>query len=296
MSPGAHSDRQGHAVSRAHGWQRQGRLLELLAVDGSPSPCVRQLDVRRSPASARRSRGRGRSTSSTPPMGPRAVGPSSPRGRRAAPPRPRSCVTRSTVARFCRQCVSSSSCRLARVSASRAPKGLVQQQQLGLRWRARALCLTSRFMPPDFSCGYFASRRAGRPWLSALWVRSRKQSSGRLKTLLNRQINVVVAGQPGQQRVGSGIPSRGPGRGRRCRVRRAEMPPSVGCSRPATRFSSVDLPQPEWPMSDTRKRLSSPSGRSFDRDKGCPSWFAKVMPTAASEQVPVSVHGRPSQL
>ena len=42
--------------------------------------------------------------------------------------------------------------------------------------------------------------------------------------------------------------------------RQAETSPDVGCSSPATRDSSVDLPQPEAPM----RQVNSPGGTSSD--------------------------------
>ncbi len=48
---------------------------------------------------------------------------------------------------------------------------------------------------------------------------------------------------------GSGRPPHAPGRGRRFRGRRSSSTPVVGLVRPAIRLSSVDLPQPEWPIS-----------------------------------------------
>jgi hypothetical protein len=74
---------------------------------------------------------------------------------------------------------------------------------------------------------------------------------------LHRQVDVVQAAQPGQQRVvlehhaavGAGA--------RRSRGRRSSSTPVVGVVSPATRFSSVLLPQPEWPISVTNSPLAT---------------------------------------
>src|SRR5207302_5873910 len=56
------------------------------------------------------------------------------------------------------------------------------------------------------------------------------------------------------------------------------MVPSLGLSRPATRFKSVLLPQPEWPISVTNSPLRIASSMPVSATKS-PFFVSKVLPT-----------------
>src|SRR6218665_3815047 len=106
-------------------------------------------------ASCTRWRGRGRSTASTWPMV--AAGPlvSSTVRSDSSTGSSTSCVTIATVLRVRATISSSSSCSLARVSASSAPKGSSISSTRGCMASARARP-TRCFMPPDISPGRFS--------------------------------------------------------------------------------------------------------------------------------------------
>ena len=77
--------------------------------------------------------------------------------------------------------------------------------------------------------------------------------------LVDREAHVVVDGEPRQQAVV--LEHDGAVRARaRCTSRfSSSTPPRVACVRPATMLSSVDLPQPEWPMMETNSPFSTSS-------------------------------------
>src|SRR5688572_15622702 len=210
---------------------------------------------RASCASERRSRGRGRVTSSTSPM--RAAGPLVIITTRSesSTASSTSCVTISTVEPVRSTMRISSSCSVARVSASSAPNGSSSSSILGSMARARAMP-TRCFMPPEISCGYLCAACERPTRSSAALVLSFSFSflSSKTRSIARCTFSKQVS-QGSSEWFWNTTPRSGPGPpiSRSARI----SAPAVGCNRPATRLSSVDLPQPEWPIRDTNSPRST---------------------------------------
>src|SRR5699024_1044351 len=165
-----------------------------------------------------------------------------------------------------------------RVSASSAPKGSSSSSTSGLRASARAI--EARWaMPPETSRGRRSaacssptscsrwrtrSRPARRPVLrgrprATFWARVRQGS---------RRGSWKATAMRGSVPV-SGVPSR-------------PMVPALGRSRPATRRSRVDLPQPEGPITATISPARS--SRSSSRSTSCRPWPAANVRATASRR------------
>ena len=183
---------------------------------------------------------------------------------RSASSRPSSTslVISSTVLRSCRQMRSSSSCSVARVSASRAPSGSSSSRISGFMASARATATRCR-MPPESSRGRLsraAARLTSATYCSAHLRRFVLRPVG--VNLVDRQLHVLQHAQPRQQRVvlehDAALRS---GTAHLADRRRGSMPAS-GASRPATSEISVVLPEPERPTMATNspratRRLTS---------------------------------------
>jgi hypothetical protein len=90
---------------------------------------------------------------------------------------------------------------LARVSASSAPNGSSISSTLGSIDSARAMP-TRCFMPPEISCGYLCWRGRGRPDPLPPGARLQLLLAFLLaENALDGEIDVLEAGQPGQQAV-----------------------------------------------------------------------------------------------
>ena len=162
-----------------------------------------------------------------------------------------SCVTIRVVAPAAATMRISSSCRFARVSASSAPSGSSSSNTFGLH--GQRACDTDALL---HAAGQLVR-------MLVRGVRQADQRQGVLGTLLELHPVLGLAG------------IRVRPRGKRCRRRSATgnewfwnttarsgpgpaisrspriSTPLVASSNPASRFSSVDLPQPEWPMIET---------------------------------------------
>src|SRR5688572_3003230 len=144
----------------------------------------------------------------------------------------------------------SSSCSVARVNASSAPKGSSSSSTLGSIASARAMP-TRCFMPPEIWWGYLCSAWVSPTNASAAWVLSRSRSLNTLSTARCTFWKHVSHGR--SEWFWNTTPRSGPGPST-C-LPASRMAPRVGLIRPATRLRSVLLPQPEWPMSVTNSPL-----------------------------------------
>src|SRR5258706_2672304 len=224
-------------------------------------------------ASARRSRGRGRATSRSSPM--RAAGPLVilPTRSESSPGSSTSCVTISTVAPVLATMRISSSCSVARVSASSAPNGSSSSSTFGSIASARAMP-TRCFMPPEIWCGY---------WCSA-WERPTSSSTSCVRSFRRSWKTRSTARWTFSKHVSHGssewfwntTPRSGPGPSMCFSASR--MVPAVGFSRPATRLSSVLLPQPECPISVTNSPLRIARSMPVSATKS-PFLVSKVLST-----------------
>src|SRR4051812_5851533 len=202
-----------------------------------------------------RLRGRGRSTARTSPMvaaGPLVIITMRSDSRTASST---SWVTITTVLWVLATICSSSSCSLARVSASSAPKGSSISRTLGSIDRARAMP-TRCFMPPEISPGRLVAAGVRPTRASAASVRALswdRFSVGPKTRSTARYTFSKQVSQGSSEWFWNTTPRSGPGP----EISRlaSRMPPSVGISSPATRLRSVLLPQPEWPMSVTNSPL-----------------------------------------
>src|SRR5712692_1056098 len=207
---------------------------------------------RASCASARRSRGRGRSTvriSPTVAAGPFVIITTRSESSTASST---SCVTMSTVlpCLFPATIRISSSWRCARVKASSAPNGSSSSRTFGSIESARAMP-TRCFIPPEISCGYLcwacpsctSSRaRRTRSFLAAFFSVANTRSTA--SWTFSKQVS-----QGSREWFWNTTPRSGPGPVTSRSASRTW--PSVGLRSPATMLSSVDLPQPECPISET---------------------------------------------
>jgi AmiR/NasT family two-component response regulator len=176
-----------------------------------------------------------------------------------------SCVTMTTVLWVRATISSSSSCSLARVNASSAPKGSSMSKTLGSM--ARALAMPTRcFMPPEISPGRFCAA-AVRP-TSARAASERAISCA----LFSDAAPVLLEAAPKtrstprytfSKQVSQGSSEwfwnttarSGPGPAI-SRLAHSKWP-WVGRVRPAIRFNKVDLPQPLWPIKATNSPLAT---------------------------------------
>src|SRR5258706_1133466 len=222
---------------------------------------------------ARRSRGRDRFTSRSSPM--RAAGRLVIITTRSesSTASSTSCVTISTVAPVLATMRISSSCSVARVSASSAPNGSSSSSTFGSIASARAMP-TRCFMPPEIWCGY---------WCSA-WERPTSSSTSCVRSFRPSWKTRSTARYTFWKHVSHGssewfwntTPRSGPGPST-C-LSASRIAPDVGLSRPATRLSSVVLPQPEWPMRVTNSPLRT--ARSIPvRATKLPFFDSKTIPT-----------------
>src|SRR5712691_5976866 len=198
-----------------------------------------------------RSRGRGRSMARIPPIV--AAGPLVIMTTRSdkSTASSTSCVTMSTVLPVAATMRISSSCSRARVRASSAPNGSSSSRTLGSIDSARAMP-TRCFMPPEISCGYLcwacpsctSSRaRRTRSFIAAFFSVAPNTRSTASWTF-SKQVS-----QGSREWFWNTTPRSGPGPVTSRSASRTWPP--VGLSSPATMLSSVDLPQPECPISDT---------------------------------------------
>src|SRR5688572_15092316 len=144
----------------------------------------------------------------------------------------------------------SSSCSVARVNASSAPKGSSSSSTLGSIASARAMP-TRCFMPPEIWWGYLCSAWVSPTNASAAWVLSRSRSLNTLSTARCTFWKHVSHGS--SEWFWNTTPRSGPGPST-C-LPESSTVPLVGLSNPATRLRSVLLPQPEWPISVTNSPL-----------------------------------------
>src|SRR5688572_7235857 len=192
-----------------------------------------------------------------------------------------SCVTMTTVELVRATMPMSSSCRCARVSASSAPKGSSISSTLGSIASARAMP-TRCFMPPEISSGYLVA--AGSSPTSASAAAVRAFSCALLSVSPNTRSTASIT-FPAQVSQGSSewfwntTPRSGPGPA--ISLLASSRCPAVGRSSPARRFSSVDLPQPEWPISVTNSPLATVRLMSRRASKRIPR-RSKTMPTVST--------------
>ena len=160
------------------------------------------------------------------------------------------------------QIASSSSCRLPRVSASSAENGSSISRIFGSIEKARAMP-TRCFMPPDSCAGFLSS--APVRWTRSMyfWHCSRTLAFGQsAPARFDREGDVAVA--PSSTASARGAETRPRGRGLVPDTSRPSTmtPPELALSSPARMFSSVVLPQPEWPIRQTNSPSSTPNQRS----------------------------------
>src|SRR5882762_1783874 len=217
------------------------------------------------PASARRSRGRGRSISRTPPIF--AAGPLviiTTRSERSTASST-SWVTMSTVLPVAATMRISSSWRRARVKASSAPNGSSSNRTLGSIDSARAMP-TRCLMPPESSCGYLCSACASctnsrarcTRSLSTAFFAAAPNTRSTARCTFSKQVS-----QGNRAWFWNTTPRSGPGPVTSRSASR--MWPSVASSSPATMLSNVDLPQPECPISETNS----------------PAWMSRLISSSA---------------
>src|SRR6266705_1938661 len=198
-----------------------------------------------------RSRGRGRSMARIPPIvaaGPLVIITTRSDKSTASST---SCVTMSTVLAVAATMRISSSCSRARVRASSSPNGSSSSRTLGSIESARAMP-TRCFMPPEISCGYLCwacpsctSSRARRTRsLTAAFFSAAPNTRSTASWTFSKQVS-----QGSREWFWNTTPRSGPGPETSRSASRTW--PSVGLSSPATILSSVDLPQPECPISET---------------------------------------------
>src|SRR6266705_4639012 len=198
-----------------------------------------------------RSRGRGRSMARIPPIV--AAGPLVIMTTRSdkSTASSTSCVTMSTVLPVAATMRISSSWRCARVRASSAPNGSSSSRTLGSIDSARAMP-TRCFMPPAISCGYLCwacpsctSSRARRTRsLTAAFFSAAPNTRSTASWTFSKQVS-----QGSREWFWKTTPRSGPGPVTSRSASRTW--PSVASRSPATMLSSVDLPQPECPISET---------------------------------------------
>ncbi|KAG1439586.1 hypothetical protein G6F57_019341 [Rhizopus arrhizus] len=158
-------------------------------------------------------------------------------------------VTNSTVLRVSIQIRCNSTFIWSRVSASRAPNGSSISTTPGAIASARAMP-TRCFMPPEISRGSLFC--AGRKPTSSSAARVRSDNCGRFslppKPRSTARYTFWKQGSQGSSEWFWNTTARsGPGPV----ISRSahSSTPLVGRVSPALRFSNVDLPQPEWPIS-----------------------------------------------
>ncbi|CAM5554386.1 hypothetical protein STENM327S_04587 [Streptomyces tendae] len=163
----------------------------------------------------------------------------------------------------------SSSCSTSRVMASSAANGSSISSSL-LSWASARASATRWRMPPDSSCTrlpYAPFRRTSSSSSSAL---SRRSAFGTPRSLRASSMFLPAVSHGNRAcswNIRAGRPS-------------VLMPPALGLSSPATRFSSVDLPQPEAP----RRVTNSPGATSrvmSSRTSCCPAGPAKDFETCS---------------
>src|SRR6266446_8125716 len=198
-----------------------------------------------------RSRGRGRSMVRIPPIvaaGPLVIITTRSERNTASST---SWVTMSTVLPVAATIRISSSWSRARVKASSAPNGSSSNRTLGSIDRARAMP-TRCFMPPEISCGYLcsacpsctSSRARCTRSLSTAFFAVAPNTRSTARWTFSKQVS-----QGSREWFWNTTPRSGPGPVTSRSASRTWPP--VGLRSPATMLSSVDLPQPECPISET---------------------------------------------
>ena len=149
-------------------------------------------------------------------------------------------VTNRIVRPVASQIRSSSSWRMSRVMASRAPKGSSMRSTSESLASARASAARCR-MPPESSCGWRFAKAVS-------WTISRSSATRSLRSPLGRRRSLRGSStfrstdshgkRAASWNMNEGSPARW-------------TEPRVGASRPATRFNRVDLPQPDAPRMET---------------------------------------------
>src|SRR5712692_2533516 len=198
-----------------------------------------------------RSRGRGRSMVRIPPIvaaGPLVIITTRSERNTASST---SWVTMSTVLPVAATIRISSSWSRARVKASSAPNGSSSNRTLGSIDRARAMP-TRCFMPPEISCGYLcsacpsctSSRAQCTRSLSTAFFAVAPNTRSTARWTFSKQVS-----QGSREWFWNTTPRSGPGPVTSRSASRTWPP--VGLSSPVMMLSSVDLPQPECPISET---------------------------------------------
>ena len=181
-------------------------------------------------------------------------------------------VTNTTVVCVAAQIRSSSACMCSRVISSSAPNGSSISSSGG--WAARARAMATRCCMPPESCHGMCSAKSPSLTSSSISI-ARVPALGLVPALqLQRQLDVLLDGAPVEQ---PGLLERHavvlvePGLGGRLAVDDAPSP-TVGSIRLAIRRSSVDLPQPDGPISDT----NSPGATVRSTSTSASTWFGRA--------------------
>src|SRR5438093_9373144 len=173
------------------------------------------------------------------------------------------CVTNSTVLCSTRWMRPSSSWSTSRVCASSAPNGLAIRMSSGLLGSAGAMA-TRCFMPPESCTGYF-SACAARPTSSRYRATMPRRSAAGAPFSLRPNSTLPATVSHGKSTYSWNTTPRsapGPDTGRSS----TRTSPAVGRRKPATMFSSVDLPQPDGPRRQTNSCAAT--SRSTSRSAG----------------------------
>ena len=155
-----------------------------------------------------------------------------------------------------RQMRSSSSCSTSRVMASSAPKGS-SISSTSASWASARASATRWRMPPDSSCGRLSAKSVEVHELEQLLDSVLALASRGTPRSLQRQLDVL----PRRSATGT-APT--PGTSAPAVPLDVDRRRPSGVSSPATRLSSVVLPQPDAP---TRQTNSPPCDLERDRDR-----------------------------
>ena len=177
-----------------------------------------------------------------------------------------SCVTISAVLRSARPELDQHLLQLEARQRVEHAERLVEQQHLGIEREGARDARRAGACPPTArraACAWRRPGRRARGSASAIAARSARGASG-LHLRRRRACTLSSAVSHGSRHgAWNTTPRSGPGPV--ISLSSTSTPPSVGGSRPATIDSTVDLPQPEWPIRQTNSPLRDARGRSRAR-------------------------------
>ncbi|CAM5430827.1 hypothetical protein SHIRM173S_00710 [Streptomyces hirsutus] len=197
------------------------------------------------------------------------------------------CVTNRTDTRVSRQIRVSSSCSTSRVMASSAANGSSISSSL-LSWASARASATRWRIPPDSSCTRLPWAPPSRTSSSSSSARPRRSAFGTPRSFRASSMFLPAVSHGNSAcswNISAGRPS-------------VLIAPALGASRPATRLSSVDLPQPEAPsrvtnspgatssvMSSSTSCCPAGPANDFETCSIRAAWVAASVPSAALARV-----------